>query len=66
LRASKPWLNINTFRDPFVSDPLHTVDVVGIYVWFFVTADNPFIPAANPGKRRHRALAAATTAPGHT
>jgi len=41
LRASKPWLNINTFRDLFVSDPLHSVDVVGIYVRFSVTTDNP-------------------------
>src|SRR5262249_52290296 len=35
-----PALNISTFWAPFVSDPLHTVDVVGIYVWFSVTADN--------------------------
>src|SRR5215470_16278398 len=26
LRDSKPWLNISTFWDPFLSEPLHSVD----------------------------------------
>ena len=54
LRDSKPWLNISTFWDPFVSDPLHTVAVVGIYVWFSVTADNLLFPppTLRDGRRR--------------